>query len=59
MAGTWFHGKDRRSVSEARPRQAHKPLARWNVLLFEATGACTSGLAGQVHYDPRTGLRRL
>ncbi|MGW1643044.1 CRISPR-associated endonuclease Cas3'' [Streptomyces lavendulae] len=59
MPGRWFEGDDRLPVPQAWPSLKFKPLDRSNVLLFDATGACVSGLAGQVHYDPRTGLRRL
>ncbi|MFK0050006.1 CRISPR-associated endonuclease Cas3'' [Streptomyces sp. NPDC090741] len=59
MPGKWFEGNGRLPVPKAWPRRTYKPLDRSTVLLFDATGACVFGLAGQVHYDPRTGLRRL
>ncbi|MFD9354714.1 hypothetical protein [Streptomyces sp. NPDC060031] len=59
MPGKWFQGDDRLPVPKAWPRPTRKPLDRSTVLVFDATGACISGLFGQVRYDPRTGLRRL
>ncbi|WP_030303924.1 CRISPR-associated endonuclease Cas3'' [Streptomyces katrae] len=59
MPGNWFEGNGRLPAPKPWPRRTYKPLDRWNVLLFDATGACVFGLAGRVHYDPATGLRRL
>ncbi|MFE9846989.1 CRISPR-associated endonuclease Cas3'' [Streptomyces goshikiensis] len=59
VPGKWFEGDGRLPDPTVWPRSPHKPLDRWNVLLFDAEGTCVSGLAGQVHYDPQTGLRRL
>lgn len=59
MPGKWFQGDDRLPDPQAWPKQPYKPIEHSPVLLFDATGACISGLPGRVHYDPRTGLRRL
>ncbi|MEU3408854.1 CRISPR-associated endonuclease Cas3'' [Streptomyces sp. NPDC006670] len=59
VPAAWFKGSDRLSLPEAWPTQTLKPLNDYDVLLFDATGACVSGLAGQVHYDPKTGLLKL
>ncbi|KPI15391.1 hypothetical protein OV450_2529 [Actinobacteria bacterium OV450] len=57
--GKWFEGDGRLPDPTVWPRSPHKPLDRWNVLLFDAEGTCVSGPVGQVHHDPQTGLRRL
>ncbi|MGW7142358.1 CRISPR-associated endonuclease Cas3'' [Streptomyces xanthophaeus] len=59
MPGAWFRGQNSLLGPEAWPKQKYRPLDAWHVLLFDATGACVSGLVGKVHYDQKTGLRRL
>ncbi|MGW5341952.1 CRISPR-associated endonuclease Cas3'' [Streptomyces sp. NPDC004050] len=59
LPGEWFRGEDRLPGPKSWPRQRLARLKHWDVLIFDATGACISGLVGRVHYDPRTGLRRL
>ncbi|MFE3557826.1 CRISPR-associated endonuclease Cas3'' [Streptomyces sp. NPDC059193] len=59
MPGKWFQGHDRLPEPHTWPKQPFKPIGESAVLVFDASGACVSGLPGRVHYDPRTGLRRL
>ncbi|MFE1788953.1 CRISPR-associated endonuclease Cas3'' [Streptomyces sp. NPDC059525] len=59
MPAAWFKGSDRLPSPESWPTQRYRPLDRYAVLLFDARGTCVSGLAGQVRYDPSTGLHRL